>query len=514
MRKLKQLTPREVLFIGGESPNVYQHTAGLVLLDASSAPGFGFDAFRRHIETHLLQIPHFRWRLHEVPLGLDLPYWVEDENFDLDHHIRRVAVPAPGDDRALAELVSYLYCRHLDRKRPLWELWFIEGLADGKYAFLQKLHHCMMDGEGATRLTEAMWDFEPRATPQKVPPSIANARPGEVPERWRQSLNTALHLSRTPVRIGQEVYDAVRHTLGRRLARGGRAGEKPTAPQTSFNGDVSGDRALVFGSLPMADIKAVKAQFGATVNDVILAVVSGSLRDYLLARGELPAKPLRTSIAVSLRTDQDEEFGNRVTVASVTLATDLADPAERLKVIKEDAAWAKDEAHHGGKGFLEFMQLFPPIVVNALSQITPAEQVPKLAGVNLVVSNVRGSDRPMYVGGALAEAVYPMSIISPGGGLNVTCMSYAGQVHFGLTIEPALVPDPWLLVDGLHRTLAEYRALVGKGDRRRKRAATGGKTSGRGRVAPAGKRTAASRSGKRAALGRKNPRKKPVPRKK
>jgi WS/DGAT/MGAT family acyltransferase len=251
------------------------------------------------------------------------------------------------------------------------------------------------------------------------------------------------------------------------------------------------------------------------VNDVILAVVSGSIREYLLARDALPADSLRTSMAVSLRTDRDEEFGNRVTVASVTLATDRADPAERLRAIMQDTARAKEEAHHGGKGFMEFMQLFPPIVVNALSQITPAEQVPKLAGVNLVVSNVRGSDRPMYVGGAVAEAVYPMSIISPGGGLNVTCMSYAGQAHFGLTIEPSLVPDPWLLVEGLHRALADYTAPGGGSGARRKRAASGAKTGGRGQTSPARKRAAAGKkTGKRNGSGKRSAGKQPASRKK
>jgi WS/DGAT/MGAT family acyltransferase len=493
MRKLRQLTPNEVLFIGGETDRVYQHTAGLVIVDGSDVPGYGFEAFRHHMETHILQIPHFRWKLHEVPLGLDLPYWVEDENFDLEHHIRRVAVPSPGDDRALAEVVSYLYCRHLDRQRPLWEIWFIEGLADGRYAFLQKLHHCTMDGEGASRLTEAMWDFEPDAPPRKIPPELADARPGEVPERWRQALNTAVHLSGTPLRIGREIVDAVRQDLSRRFRDNGRPKEKPAAPGTPFNRDITGDRALVFGSLPLADIKAVKDHFGVTVNDVILAIVSGSLREYLVVQDALPDDSLRTSIAVSLRTEADDEFSNRVTVASVTLATDLTDPLARLKAICTDTVRAKEEAHHGARGFMEFMQLFPPLVVNVLMHVTPAEQVPRMAGVNLVVSNVRGSDRPMYVGGARAEAVYPMSIISPGGGLNVTCLSYAGQIHFGLTIEPSLVPDPWRLIDGLHDTLETYKSLAGKPARSRKRAAARAAAVSRKQPAKARKKPATRR---------------------
>jgi diacylglycerol O-acyltransferase len=471
MKRLKQLTPGEVLFIGGETPNVYQHTAGLIILDCSDVPGYGFETFKRHMMTHLNHIPHFRWKLHEVPLGLDLPYWVEDENFNIENHIRRIAVPAPGDRQALADLVSFLYCRHLDRNKPLWEIWFIEGLPDGRFAFMQKLHHCTMDGEGATKLTEAMWDFEPDAEPTKPQAAIVNARPGEVPEMWRQSVNTALRIYGIPLRAGREIYEAIRLNLLKRMSGSGTGVEKQTAPITRFNRDIGSDRGLVFGSLPMADIKAVKNHLGATVNEVILGIVGGSLRDYLLERGELPEQSLRTSIAVSLRTAEDDEFSNKVTTSSVTLATDVQDPVERLQRIAEESRVAKEEAHHGGKGVLEFMQLFPPLVVNALMHLTPAERIPEMMGVNLVVSNVRGSELPMYVGGARAEAVYPMSIITPGGGLNVTCLSYAGQVHFGLTIDPDLVPDPWALVDGLRDSLDEYLARVDKPGASRKKPA-------------------------------------------
>ena len=144
MPNVRQLTPQDVLFVGGETSKIYQHAVGLILLDGSDRPGFGFEAFRRHMEERVGSIPQFRWKLHEVPLGLDLPYWVEDGHFSFDHHIRRIAVPSPGDREALGELVSYLYCKHLDRNRPLWEAWFIEGLADGQYATVHKMHHCMM----------------------------------------------------------------------------------------------------------------------------------------------------------------------------------------------------------------------------------------------------------------------------------------------------------------------------------------------------------------------------------
>ena len=469
MKKLRQLTPADVMFIGGETSNVYQHTAGLVLLDSSHRPDFSFELYRQHIEDRLEKIPQFHWRLHEVPLGLDLPYWVEDENFSFEHHIRRIAVPSPGDDRALAEVVSYLYTNHLDRSRPLWEIWFIEGLAGGEFAVLQKMHHCMIDGEGASKLVEAMCDFEPDAPPRTIDPAIMNARPGEVPEHWRRALNTAIHLYGMPLRISREAIGAIRHSVSKRLRDGVKSGKKPVTPSTSFNADISGDRGFVYGSVSLEDIKVIKTHFGVTVNDVVLALVGSSLRDYLLQKGELPDESLRTSIAVSLRTDSDDEFSNHVTVTTVTLATDLADPARRLQAIAEESARAKDEAHHGGKGVMEFMQLLPPLLVNAMINMAPADQVAQMAGVNLIVSSVRGSEKPLYVAGARMTSMYPMSIISPGGGINVTCVSYAGNVDFGVTIEPAMVPEPWRIIDGLHKALKSYQALIRKGGKRGKK---------------------------------------------
>ncbi len=479
MTTLRQLTPSESLFIGGETPSVYQHTAALVMLDASAVPGYGFDTFRRHMERHIPRVPQFRWKLHEVPLALDLPYWVEDADFDLDYHIRRVAVPSPGDNQALSELVSWLYCRHLDRRKPLWEIWFIEGLSGGRFAFLQKFHHCMMDGQAATRLTEVMWDLEPDGELAALAPEIANATAGEVPELWQQSLNAAVHLSRMPLNITGEVCDALRHSLSN--LRPGKPKGKPraAAPHTSINGNISRDRGLVFSSLPLADIKAIKQRFGVTINDALLAIVGGGLREYLLAREGLPEQSLRTSMAVSLRTRSDEGFSNRITTTSVTLATDQADPLERLRTISEEAAKVISVAHHGGKGVLEFIRLFPPLMVNALIHLTPADRIPALMGVNLIVSNIRGSDRPMYVGGARAEAIYPMSIISPGGGLNITSLSYAGGMHMGLTIAPELVPEPWMLVERIEAALGEYKALAGRG--RRKKAAPRKKATAKAR---------------------------------
>ena len=465
MTRPRQLTPQDVMFVGGETSRIYQHTGGLTLMDASDRPGFGYASLRRHLEERIASIPHFRWKLHEPPLGLDLPYWVEDERFSFDHHIRRIGVPLPGDREALGELAAYLYSRHMDRSRPLWELWFIEGLANGQYGLFTKLHHSMMDGEGANRLGAQICDFEPDAPPREIDPTIAEARPGPVPQPWQEGLNAALHLSRLPFRAGREMLDAAWLEFSRRLPFASRPAEHPPAPVASFNADIGSERGFVFGSVPLADVKSVKNHFDVTVNDVVLALVAGSLRGYLLQRGELPDASLRASIAVSLRAEDDRALSNQVTAAGVTLATDLGDPVDRLQAIAAESERAKDEARHGGKGFLEMVSLLPPVLVNVMMSMTPPALVPKVTGFNLMVSNVRGSPLPMYVGGARITEIYPMSIIAPGNGINVTCISYLDKLEFGLTIEPKVFPDPWLLIDGLGETLEEYLKWIGPVER-------------------------------------------------
>jgi diacylglycerol O-acyltransferase len=478
MTDLRQLTPQETFFVGGETSRVYQHTGGLQLLDGRETPGFGYDLFRARLQERIDRVPHFRWKLHQVPLGLDLPYWVEDENFSYDHHIRRIAVPSPGDRVALGELVSYLYTKHLDRKRPLWETWFIEGLADGQYAVMQKLHHCMMDGEGAAKLGEVMNDFEPGAVPRQVDPAISGARPGATPSQWQQALNVARRYSRLPLRASREVIEAVTPRLRERLLRGRPTDTREPAPLAHFNGDITGDRAFVFGSVPLADVKAVKNHFDTTVNDVVLALVSSSLRAYLLSRGELPAGSLRTSLPVSLRTEEDDSFSNRVTSTTVTLATAAADPVERLRAIARESRSAVANARGGAKGYLEVMQLLPPLLVNTVMNLAPPERTVAMVGANLLVSSVRGSPWPMYMAGARKTAMYPMSIITPGTGINVTCISYTDNIDFGITVEPSMFREPWELVDGLHTAIAEYVALIGGQTARRGKMNTG-RRSGR-----------------------------------
>jgi WS/DGAT/MGAT family acyltransferase len=286
------------------------------------------------------------------------------------------------------------------------------------------------------------------------------------------SANTTFHLARLPASVFRGSVDFLRPKLLQKLGLGKTAGpDKLTAPATSFNGEIGSQRGFVYGALPLAEVKAVKKAFGVSVNDVILGLVGSSMRDYLLAHRELPDASLRTSIMVSLRTEHDDSFSNRVTSTSLTLATDVEDPVARLRAINEESGQVKQQAKEGGMGITEIIQLMPPLMVKVMVSASSADMARQMLGANLIVSNVRSSSVPLYIAGAQVEALHPMSIITQGIGINITCVSYADTVGFGVTIDPELVPQPWNIVDGLSTALQEYVALAKKATRQSKAAA-------------------------------------------
>ncbi|MCB1687679.1 MAG: wax ester/triacylglycerol synthase family O-acyltransferase [Halioglobus sp.] len=461
MAFIKQLSREDVMFVAGETDSIYQHVAGLIILDTSDCDEFNFAHFRKHCHERVALIPHLRWKLHTVPMGLDRPYWVEDENFSFDHHIKRIALPAPGDHATLCEVAATLYSNHLDHSKPLWEIWLIEGLEGGKVAYLQKFHHCMMDGEGAFKMIEVICDFEPNPTAAKqVDKSISEARAGVVPSYPQRSTRAWQHLARLPGEAAKGVYDILRPKILEQFVWPRKPKQKrPDVPTACFNGVISSERAMTATSLPLADLMTIRKHFSVSLNDVLLALVSTAIRSYLKDHAELPKQSLRTNIPVSLRTEADEQLSNKVTTTTVTLATNIANPAKRLEAIHLESEKAKQLARAGGKGIVELFQMMPPILVSAIMETLPADQAPQILGANLIVSNLRGSPMPMYIAGARMEKLYPMSILTAGMGINFTCMSYCDSMDFGIVVEPDLVPNHEAIAEKLQEAFTLYLGL-------------------------------------------------------
>ena len=335
MSSTKQLSDTDTLFVAGETETILNHTAGLMILKPRGRRKLSFEDFCEKVTERMSLVPQFGWKLHPVPGGLDLPYWVEDEDFDPRRHIRRIAVPTPGDEQALAEVASVLFSRPHDRRRPLWEVWFIEGLSRGRCAAMIKMHHCLMDGQGAMKLLEILCDPAPDADAPAVPDSIRQAQPGRPPTLLEEVSSAYTRLTRFPG------LPRLRAQLSWNRPRK----EKTTfVPHPVFNADIGPERGYVCGSLPLNKILRVKKHFDVSVNGVVLALVGTALRSYMQRHGDLPEHSLRANMPLSLRTEGDDDFANRITNVVISLETDHEDLAERLSTIKSESMAVKEMA--------------------------------------------------------------------------------------------------------------------------------------------------------------------------
>ncbi len=478
---MRQLTSLDAQFLALETPRQSGHVAGLAILDPSTAPGGTLTCpdIQALVAERLPLLPPLRWRLAEVPLGLDYPYWVDDADFDLEFHVRELALPLPGDDQQLAEQVARIASRPLDRARPLWELYLIHGLRDGYTAMLTKIHHALIDGISGAEIMGLLLDLEPtgRELPA-APPLPADETPGDLdmlrrglqglpryPLRFARSLPRAMpNIEDTPfatlpgVGTAGRVADRVRRTLGgeQRPAR-----EKFVAPKTSFNGRISPHRRFAFGQLTLDDVKVAKNAHGTTVNDVIVSICAGAVRRWLVDHDELPQEPLVAQIPVSVRTgDQVGTYGNRIMLMSAPLYTNIADPEERLARTHESLKVMKERHRALPAELLQDANHFiPPAVFSRAARLTfrLSTSRPGRPTWNLVISNVPGPQLPLYCAGARLVANYPVSVITDGMGLNMTVMSYNGHCDFGIVADRDQMPDLWRLMTWLGE---ELRALM------------------------------------------------------
>ena len=517
---MRQLTSLDAQFLNVESHRIYGHVGSYAVYDPSTAPGgeLTIPDLCRMVEERLHLLPPFRWRLVQVPFGLELPYWAEDENFDLDFHIRESAVPPPGDDHQVARTVSRIFARPLDRSRPLWELYLIHGLPRGRVALLTKIHHSVVDGVSGNEVLTILLDESPegREIPPPEKPSAGERTPSELgmllrgvagiprqPLRALRALPTAL--PNLPAVPGMPAIPGVpRLARGLSRVRGlvrsddGGVLEFTSArpPRTCFNGRVSAHRSFAFQSLSLDRVKAIKNELGITVNDVVVGLSTTAVRNWLLERDELPADPLVALIPLSVRSEEERgTFGNRVSMMSVPLSTNEEDPRARLMRTHEALKGAKER--HGAlpASLLTDMTSFIPPAVAALAARRVVDILSRVRPpANLVISNVPGPREPLYLAGAQLQALYPVSVVMDGVGLNITAMSYRDHLDFGIVADRDQIEDVWPLMERTADALEELDKVI-CGPRRRSRARKrqrsddGGARGGRGRSRAASKRS-------------------------
>lgn len=467
---MERLGGLDAAFLYFETPSMHMHVCGLLLLDPSTMEGgYRFERIRRMLDERHHVIPAMTRKLVTPPFNLGRPYWVQDPDFDIDYHLRRIGVPAPGGDRELAEVASGIASRPLDRSRPLWEMWAIEGLANGNVALFAKMHHATIDGITGANLMVHLFDLEPSPSPAPG----ADARGAErVPGDLELFARGALETLTRPWDVARLVPRTVVGLAGTLLRAGRRRGQGMaapfTAPRTSFNAAITAHRTIAFTEVPLADVKQVKDAAGVKVNDVVTAVVGGALRRYLSENGELPEKSLIAAVPVSVHDETSEQTGTtKLSVMFSTLMTDVADPLERLQAIARTNAEAKELYRMvGADTLMQWAEHAAPntfsLAARLYSSLRLSERHPVVH--NLILSNVPGPPIALYMAGARLAGLFPLGPIMDGAGLNVTVLSNEDRIGFGLIACRELVPRLWDLADAVPAALAELVHALPGGD--------------------------------------------------
>jgi WS/DGAT/MGAT family acyltransferase len=460
-------------FLYAEVPNAHMAGAGLAIYDPSTAPGgkVTFKGILQHIEARLHEAKTFRRRLVRVPFDLDHPYWIEDPSFDLEFHVRHIALPHPGDWRQLCIQAARLVARPLDLSRPLWEFYVVEGLdrvegvPEGSFAVVSKIHHAAIDGMAGMEMTNAIHDHSPDAGPN--PPAEA-WRPETVPSATtllaRASINNTMRPFKFARVVGRTVPVVGR--IQRGLVRQQLQPPPLTVPRTRWSGTVSPHRVIDGCAFSLDELRDIKAAIpGATVNDVVLTVVGGALRSYLLAKDELPSEPLIAMAPISVRTAAESSAeGNMVSGMFVTLGTDIADPVKRMEAIQEATHSSKEFAQAlGARTLLDYAQLMPGGLVGlgarTGARLSLANRMRPI--FNTTVTNMPGPQEPLYMAGARLVALYGIGMIVEGMGLIHPVMSYCGTITIAFTSCREMLPDPAFYASCIRESFEELAAAVG-----------------------------------------------------
>lgn len=465
---MQRMSGLDAAFLYAETPSQHMHVAMVGVFQTSTMKdGYSFEKVRDLIGSRLPRIPMFTQRLVQVPFRLHHPVLVEDPDFDLDFHVRRMAAPAPGTLRELSEMAGDFVSRPLDRNRPMWQMWIVEGLEDDQIGVLAKVHHSLIDGVTGAEIMVHLFDLEPEPPAEEEP--IPERTAEKIPSDLELVAYAANSLARQPARLVNTVTGTVRSVGGlvqRRRAGGSGMAAPFSGPRTPWNGAITGHRTVAVGTLALEDVKAVKNHFGTTVNDVVLALCAGALRRYLEDHGGLPDESLVSVVPISVRSDEQpaNESANQVSAMFVSLATNLDDPVDRLQAIAGATKGAKEEHNALGADVLQNWAEFaaPAVFARAMRFYSGLDLADRHRPIhNVIISNVPGPPFPLYMAGARLAVLTPLGPIMEGAGLNVTVMSYMDRIDVGLIACRESIPDIWDLAEDFEVSMAELRKAAG-----------------------------------------------------
>lgn len=450
-----------------EQTGAVMHTLKISIMDISEIPGgWNYELFRKSIAQRMHLLPMFRWKALQVPFGLHHPVWVDDPDFDLDYHVRRIACPAPGDRRAFCELVSQVYAWPLDMAKPLWLCWVVEGLENNEVALVTLVHHAYTDGSGAARLLQKIYslsqqDAEPQMQitwlPEKTPSKLSLLAHAliDLPRTWMTSL--------PKIRQGMVNVRAMK----KKYAESG--GELPPSAfsdtrDSPFNIMVGRGRTFVFDTRPLEDVKAISKGFDVTINDLFVAATAGAYRKFMQSRGFDPdTGPLVTAIPVSKRPplEEDDMIGNKTSSDYLAMPVHLADPYARLKAAAHAGRVMK--AHiiaAEGSDLSNILEITPPALIRLLDWVVKHKDGKFGVWGNAAISNVPGPREPLHMGAMKLKNWISMGMVAHGLGLNTTVWSYAGQFNLCILADKKLLPDGWELIAHFRDAFAEYQHLL------------------------------------------------------
>lgn len=462
----------DATFLYFETPSSHMHVLGTIVVDHSAVPDWSADRVVRLIEQRLDLLPPFRRRVSSATLRLHHPFWIDVPSVDVEAHVRRVTCPAPGGMAELAVEVAAFAEVQLDRSRPLWECLVVEGMAGSRAAVVFKVHHCAVDGVGAAKILGCLFDLAPEgrsAAELATARAAARAEVRPEPGLLDVAFHTATGLALRPLKTARLVPTAVKAVAGVIGHRRGEAdtsgGAVPlTAPRLPFNGAISGGRVVAYVDVSLADVKTVKSAVGGTFNDAIIGICGTAFRRYLSARGELPDSSLIAVVPVSTRGDAPDKAGNSVSAMFTTLATDVADPVERLQQVRQANTVGKgDQAALGNDLLSRVGELAPPNTTTAIARFYSALRLADRGPVvhNVVISNVAGPPIAIHLAGAKVEGLYPLGPVLEGPGLNITVVSYVDRVGFGLIACIDNMPDLGELAAAFPAAVEEILEAVG-----------------------------------------------------
>jgi WS/DGAT/MGAT family acyltransferase len=452
---LDRLTAVDASFLTNESSSSHMHVGAILIFEGP--PPLYVDLVE-HIRGRLNQVPRFRQRIVVPPLEAGRPLWADDVNFNLTYHIRHTGLPEPGGEDELRQLAARVFSQQLDRSKPLWELWLVQGLERDRFAILTKTHHAMVDGVSGVDIGTVLFDLEP--VPQPIE-RIDDWKPRPEPSTSTLVTRAATDLASTPLKLAERAVEAVRNpeTTARRIAEGLEGvGEvvgalADPAPDVPLNQEIGPHRRFVWARSELATFKRIKNGLGGTVNDVVLAVVTGALREWLHGRGvRTEGLELRALVPVSIRSEDERgNLGNRIAAMRAPLPVYVDDPVRRLRVVSEAMEGLKRSKQAlGAEVISRFNDFAPPTLLAQASRVNFSTRL-----FNLIVTNVPGPQLPLYVLGREMEEIFPVAFLPPNHALAVAIMSYNGRIGFGLLADYDSVEDVDEIAEGITASLAE-----------------------------------------------------------